>query len=134
MPDTLAPEQLAACMRVALKAKKVLADVRDGTHHSDIREASKIIFGIYDQDLIAALLAAPAALLSHFEAQAWRPISEAVEALHRPVIIGKRGSPLMAFAVYLGQHWRHAEGLTEVCFEPDVFQPLPPAPAKDPVP
>lgn len=71
--------------------------------------------------------------LSHLEQMlpAWR--SDMGQAYHRtgyhtrPVLVGKRGSPLMAMAVWSGQKWRHADSLEPVCFEPDVWQPLPKA-------
>lgn len=42
-----------------------------------------------------------------------------------PLIVGKRGSKLMAMAIHSGQAWRHADSLQPICFEPDVWQPLP---------
>ena len=48
--------------------------------------------------------------------------------LGRPVMIGKRGSKLMAMAIFHGDLWRHADSLQPVCFRPDVWQPLPEAP------
>lgn len=45
----------------------------------------------------------------------------------RPVMLGKRGSRLMAMAVWSGHNWRHADSLQPVCFQPDVWQPLPEA-------
>lgn len=47
----------------------------------------------------------------------------------RPVLVGQRGSKLMAMAIYNGQMWRGAESLEPLFFEPNVWQPLPrPAP------
>lgn len=45
----------------------------------------------------------------------------------RPVMIGRRGSKLMAMAIF-NERWRHADSLEPVCFEADVWQPLPKPP------
>jgi hypothetical protein len=46
---------------------------------------------------------------------------------NNPVMLGKRGTPLIAMGIRSGGCWRHAESLDELCFDPDVWQPLPKA-------
>lgn len=57
----------------------------------------------------------------------WHSDMLRARASKRPLILGKRGSPLMAMGLWHGEDWRHAESLEPVCFEPDVWQPLPKA-------
>lgn len=55
----------------------------------------------------------------------WHSDMARAKCSRRPVMVGRRGSKLMAMAIWHGQAWRHADSLVELCFEPDVWQPLP---------
>jgi len=46
----------------------------------------------------------------------------------RPIIVGRRGEEVMAMAIFHGLTWRHSDSLNEVCFEPNVWHPLPERP------
>lgn len=58
----------------------------------------------------------------------WRSDMYVAVASRKPVIVGKRGSNMMAMAIYSGEMWRHADSLEPVCFGVEVWQPCPTAP------
>lgn len=55
----------------------------------------------------------------------WSTDMHTAKCSQKPVMVGKRGSKLMAMAIFNGHAWRHADSLEPVCFEADVWQPLP---------
>lgn len=61
----------------------------------------------------------------------WRPIEQAPFNLR--VHLGRRGENLFATAYRLGPvgGWRHAHTSEQVCFEPDVWLPLPAPPTSE---
>jgi hypothetical protein len=59
----------------------------------------------------------------------WISDMERARESTRPVIVGRRGDKRQAMAIWHGQAWRHADSLQPVCFEPNVWHPLPRAPS-----
>lgn len=57
----------------------------------------------------------------------WSSDMHTARQFTRPIIVGKRGSKLMAMAIYRGSAWRHTDSLNPVCFVADVWHPLPKA-------
>lgn len=79
------------------------------------------------QRLRADLAAAREEIAGLRAERAWRPIKPENRTAEF-LMVGQRGSSMIALAFYHGKRWRHAHSVDALCFEPNVYQPLPPPP------